>query len=71
MVKPASITSLCDGIRAASITYPSSKSCAEKAANLFMEAFDLFGHCHRGYSSSHYMNDEAVTDLGNVKIYKY
>ena len=67
MVKSASITTLCDGTRAVSINYPSSKSCAEKAANLFMEAFDFFGHCHRGYNSSHYMSDEAVTDLGNVK----
>ncbi len=36
------------------------------AANLFSKAFDLFGHCHKGYNPSHYMSDEDITGIGNI-----
>ena len=62
----SSIATLFDGIRAVSIDYPSSKSCAEMAANLLSRAYDLFGHCHRRYNSSHCMSDKDITDLGKV-----
>ena len=33
-------------------------------ADVFSSAFELFGHCHRGYNSSKYMTDEDIDQLG-------
>ena len=33
-------------------------------ADVLSSAFELFGHCHRGYNSSKYMTDEDIDQLG-------
>jgi len=51
--------------KAVAENHPSSKVSAEKNAGVFAKAFNLFGNCHRGYNSSHYMSDGDIDELGN------
>ena len=63
LFQSASITTLCDGIRAVSMDHPFSKTSAEKTVDLFAVAFDMFGNCHR---ASHCMSDKDIDELGNI-----
>ena len=37
---------------------------ANKMADTFAKAFELFSQCHNGYNSSHYMTDQDIDQLG-------
>ena len=45
-------------------SYQAVQPDAAKVTETFRKAFLLFGQCHRGYNSSHYMSDAEIDELG-------
>ena len=56
---------LCQAVvEAARRNAPSLTSQAEETAQLFKQAFFLFGKCHRGYNSACFLSNEELAELG-------
>ena len=63
-LQPASISILCENISWVASSYEAVQPDAAKVTETFSKAFLLFGQCHRGYNSSHYMSDADIDELG-------